>query len=97
MFGCIGKIYYLCGNNSLINLIMRTKNYSVSSDTTATLNVIGELVQHYTNICSLYENGEPTQELQEAYDRLLEAEKNLLADGILNKLYQEDEVSHIEI
>ena len=76
---------------------MRTRTYSVSADTTATLNVIGELVQHYTNICSLFENGEPTQELQEAYDRLLEAEKNLLADGILNKLYQEDEVSHLEI
>lgn len=76
---------------------MRTKNYSVSADTASTLNVIGELVQHYTNICSLFENGEPTQEMQEAYDRLLEAEKNLLADGILNKLYQEDEVSHIEI
>lgn len=76
---------------------MRTKNYSVSADTASTLNVIGELVQHYTNICSLFENGEPTQEIQEAYDRLLQAEKNLLADGILNKLYQEDGVSHIEI
>lgn len=52
---------------------------------------------HYTNLCSLFEDGEPTQEIQEAYDRLLQAEKNLLADGILNKLYQEDEVSHIEI
>lgn len=76
---------------------MRTKNYSVSADTTATLNVIGELMEHYRNLCSLFEDGEPTQELQEAYDRLLIAEKNLLADGILNKLYQEDEVSHIEI
>lgn len=99
MFGCIEKNYYLCGNNSihLINLIMRTRTYTVSADTASTLNVIGELVQHYTNICSLYEDGEPTQELQEVYDRLLQAEKNLLADGILNKLYQEDEVSHIEI
>lgn len=76
---------------------MRTRTYTVSADTASTLNVIGELVQHYTNICSLFEDGEPTQELQEAYDRLLQAEKNLLADGILNKLYQEDEVSHIEI
>lgn len=76
---------------------MRTRTYTVSADTASTLNVIGELVQHYNNICSLYEDGEPTQELQEAYDRLLQAEKNLLADGILNKLYQEDEVSHIEI
>ena len=76
---------------------MRTRTYSVSADTTATLNVIGELVQHYTNICSLFEDGEPTQELQEAYDRLLEVEKNLLADGILDKLYQENEVSHLEI
>lgn len=76
---------------------MRTRTYTVSADTASTLNVIGELVQHYNNICSLFEDGEPTQEIQEAYDRLLEAEKNLLADGILNKLYQEDEVSHIEI
>ena len=76
---------------------MRRKNYSVSADTTSTLNVVGELVEHYRNLCSLFEDGEPTQELQEAYDRLLQAEKNLLADGILNKLYQEDEVSHIEI
>lgn len=81
----------------LINISMRTRTYTVSADTASTLNVIGELVQHYNNICSLYENGEPTQELQEAYDRLLEVEKNLLADGILNKLYQKNEVSHIEI
>lgn len=76
---------------------MRRKNYSVSADTTSTLNVIGELIEHYGNLCTLFENGEPTQEMQEAYDRLLEVEKNLLADGILNKLYQEGEVSHIEI
>ena len=76
---------------------MVTRTYTVSADTASTLNVIGELVQHYTNICSLFENGEPTQEIQEAYDRLLEVEKNLLADGILNKLYQENQVSHVEI
>lgn len=76
---------------------MKTRTYTVSADTASTLNVVGELMGHYRNICSLYEDGEPTQELQEAYDRLLEAEKNLLADGILNKLYQEDEVSHLEI
>lgn len=76
---------------------MRTRTYTVSADTTSTLNVIGELINHYGNLCTLFENGEPTQEIQEAYDRLLTVEKNLLADGILNKLYQEDEVSHIEI
>ena len=76
---------------------MRTKNYSVSADTTATLNVIGELVEHYTNLCTLFEDGEPTQELQEAYDRLLQVEKNLLADSILNKIYQQDTDLHIEI
>ena len=81
----------------LINISMKIRTFTVSADTASTLNVIGELVQHYTNICSLFEDGEPTQELQEAYDRLLQAEKNLLADGILNKLYQEDEVSHLEI
>ena len=76
---------------------MKRRTYSVSADTTATLNVIGELMGHYNNLCSLFEDGEPTQEIQEAYDRLLTVEKNLLADGILNKLYQEDEVSHLEI
>lgn len=76
---------------------MRTRTYSVSADTTSTLNVVGELIEHYSNICSLFENGEPTQELQEAYDRLLQVEKNLLADGILNKIYQQDEISDIEI
>ena len=69
---------------------MKTKNYSVSADTASTLNVIGELVEHYTNICSLFEDGEPTQEIQDAYDRLLQTEKDLLADGILNKIYQQD-------
>ncbi len=76
---------------------MKTKNYSVSADTASTLNVIGELIEHYTNICSLFEDGEPAQEIQEAYDNLLKVEKNLLAEGILNKIYQQDEVSHIEI
>ena len=76
---------------------MKIRTFTVSADTTSTLNIIGELIEHYGNLCTLFENGEPTQELQEAYDRLLIAEKNLLADGILNKLYQEDEVSHIEI
>lgn len=69
---------------------MKKNNYTVSADTTATLNVIGELVEHYTNICSLFESGEPTQEIQDAYDRLLQAEKDLLADGILDKIYQQD-------
>lgn len=72
------------------HLDMRKRTYIVSADTTSTLNVIGELVQHYSNICSLFEDGEPTQEIQDAYDRLLTAEKNLLADGILNKIYQQD-------
>ena len=76
---------------------MRTRNYTVSADTASTLNVVGELMGHYRNLCSLYEDGEPTQEIQDAYDRLLTVEKNLLADGILNKLYQENEVSHLEI
>lgn len=76
---------------------MKTKNYSVSADTASTLNVIGELIEHYTNICSLFENGEPTQEIQEAYDNLLKVEKNLLADGILGNIYQQDEVVELEI
>ena len=76
---------------------MRRKNYSISTDTTSTLNVIGELIEHYGNLCTLFENGEPTQEIQEAYDRLLQAEKNLLADGILDKMYQAGEAKDLEI
>ena len=76
---------------------MRKRTYIVSADTTSTLNVIGELVQHYSNICSLFEDGEPTQEIQDVYDRLLTAEKNLLADSILNKIYQQDGDIDIEI
>ena len=76
---------------------MRTKNYSVSADTASTLNVIGELMGHYRNLCSLFEDGEPMQEIQEAYDRLLIAEKNLLADGILDKMYQAGEAKDLEI
>ena len=79
------------------NLDMRTRTYSVSADTASTLNVIGELIEHYSNICSLFENGEPTQEIQDVYDRLLTAEKNLLADSILNKIYQQDGDIDIEI
>lgn len=76
---------------------MKTRTYSVSADTTATLNVIGELIEHYTNLCTLFEDGEPTQELQEAYDRLLQVEKNLLAENIINKIYQQDGDIDIEI
>ena len=76
---------------------MKTKNYSVSADTASTLNVIGELINHYGNLCSLFEDCEPTQEIQDAYDRLLTVEKNLLADGILGKIYQQDEVVELEI
>lgn len=76
---------------------MKTRNYSVSADTTATLNVIGELIEHYSNLCTLFEDGEPTQEVQDVYDRLLTAEKNLLADSILNKIYQQDGDIDIEI
>ena len=76
---------------------MKTRNYTVSADTTATLNVIGELINHYGNLCCLFEDGEPTQEIQDAYDRLLTVEKNLLADGILNKMYQQGDTKSIEI
>lgn len=76
---------------------MKTRTYSVSADTTSTLNVIRELIEHYTNLCTLFEDGEPTQELQEAYDRLLQVEKNLLAENIINKIYQQDGDVDIEI
>lgn len=76
---------------------MKTKTYSVSADTSSTLNVIGELINHYGSLCTLFEDGEPTQELQEAYDNLLLVEKSLLADGILNKMFQQADVTHIEL
>ena len=76
---------------------MKTRNYTVSADTASTLNVIGELIEHYNNICTLFENGEPAQEIQDFYDRLLQVEKNLLAENIINKMYQQDEDIEIEI
>ena len=76
---------------------MKTRNYTVSADTASTLNVIGELIEHYNNICSLFENGEPAQEIQDFYDRLLQVEKNLLVDGIMNKIYQDGGSFEVEI
>ena len=76
---------------------MKTRNYTVSADTASTLNVIRELIEHYTNICSLFEDAEPAQEIQKAFDRILQKEKDLLADGILNKIYQQDGDIHVEI
>ena len=69
----------------------------MSADTASTLNVIGELIEHYNNICSLFENGEPAQEIQDFYDRLLQVEKNLLVDGIMNKIYQDGGSFEVEI
>lgn len=76
---------------------MRPKDYNVSADTTATLNVIRELLNHYENICTLFEEGEPTQDIQDAFDVLLQKEKKFLADRITGNLYQRNEFHTIEI
>lgn len=76
---------------------MTTKSYNVSADTTATLNVIRELLSHYENLCTLFEDGEPTQDIQNAFDVLLLKEKEFLADRITGNLYQDNEFHTIEI
>ena len=76
---------------------MSPKNYNVSADTTATLNVIRELLNHYQNICTLFEDGEPSGDLQTAFDVLLQKEKDFLADRITGNLYQNNEFHTIEI
>lgn len=76
---------------------MSPKNYNVSADTTATLNVIRELLNHYENICTLFEDGEqPTEDIQEAFDVLLKKEKEFLADRITGNLYQNNEFHTID-
>ena len=75
---------------------MIPKDYNVSADTTATLNVIRELLNHYENICTLFEDG-PTKDIQEAFDVLLQKEKDFLADRITGNLYQNNEFHTIEI
>ena len=76
---------------------MSQKDYNVSADTTATLNVIRELLNHYQNICTLFEDGEPSGDLQTAFDVLLQKEKDFLADRITGNLYQNNEFHTIEI
>lgn len=76
---------------------MTPKSYNVSADTTATLNVIRELLSHYENLCTLFEDGEPTEDIQKAFDVLLLKEKEFLADRITGNLYQNNEFHTIEI
>ena len=76
---------------------MSPKDYNVSADTTATLNVIRELLNHYENICTLFEDGTPSKDIQEAFDVLLQKEKDFLADRITGNLYQNNEFHTIEI
>lgn len=76
---------------------MRPKDYNVSADTTATLNVIRELLSHYENLCTLFEDSEPTEDIQKAFDVLLQKEKDFLADRITGNLYQGNEFHTIEI
>ena len=76
---------------------MSPKDYNVSADTTAALNVIRELLNHYENICTLFENGTPSEDLKTAFDVLLQKEKDFLADRITGNLYQNNEFHTIEI
>lgn len=76
---------------------MKNRTYSVGADTTAVLDTIYQLQAHYDRLCTLSEDGELSEELQEAYDNLLQKEKEFLADGILNKMFQQADVTHIEL
>lgn len=60
------------------------KDFSISADTQAHLDLLITLQEHYNDVCNLIE-GE-SQELEEAYFRLREIEGKLLHDSVMNHL-----------
>ena len=71
------------------------KEFSISADTRAHLDLLNELQEHYNNVCKLID-GE-SQELDEAFLKLREMEAKLLLNSILSNLEQNNDAEVIEI
>lgn len=71
------------------------KEFSISADTRAHLDLLNELQEHYNNVCNLID-GE-SQELDEAFLKLREVEAKLLLNSILSNLEQNNDAEVIEI
>ena len=70
------------------------KDFSISADTRARLDLLNELQEHYNNVCNLI--GE-SQELDEAFAKLKDVEAKFLLNSILSNLEQNNDTEVIEI
>ena len=71
------------------------KDFSISADTQAHLDLLITLHEHYKDVCNLIE-GE-SQELEEAFLKLREVEAKHLLNSILSNLEQNNDAEVIEI
>lgn len=71
------------------------KEFSISADTQAHLDLLITLQEHYNDVCNLIE-GE-SQELDEAFLSLREIEAKLLLNSILSNIEQHLDADVIEI
>lgn len=71
------------------------KEFSISADTQAHLDLLITLQEHYNDVCNLIE-GE-SQELEEAFLKLREVEAKHLLNSILSNLEQHNDAEVIEI
>ena len=70
------------------------KDFNISADTRAHLDLLNELQEHYNNVCNLI--GE-NQELDEAFTKLKDVEAKFLLNSILSNLEQNNDTEVIEI
>ena len=70
------------------------KDFSISADTRAHLDLLNELQEHYNNVYNLI--GE-SQELDEAFVKLKDVEAKFLLNSILSNLEQNNDTSVIQI
>ena len=71
------------------------KDFNISADTRAHLDLLNELQEHYNDVCNLIE-GE-SQEFEEAFLRLREVEAKHLLNSILSNIEQNLSNEVIEI
>ena len=71
------------------------KEFSISADTRAHLDLLNELQEHYNNVCNLVD-GE-SQDLDEAFLKLREVEAKHLLNSILSNIEQNLSNEVIEI